>query len=69
MGDTSKVLNMDSAELEKWAKTNIRGGMEVQHPSDDTAPTPIDHVPQFQRIVPKVNKPSASLSHIFIVLV
>jgi len=47
---TGKVLNMDSKELEKWAKTNIRGQRELaMHSTDDTAPTPIDHLPQFQR--------------------
>jgi hypothetical protein len=50
-----EVLNMNSSELKNWAKNNIRGqnGMEEV----DTAPTPIDHLPQYQpRVVPKITK-------------
>lgn len=48
----NKLLNMNATELERWAKDNIRGegtmGGMTTHSPHDTAPTPIDHLPQFQ---------------------
>jgi hypothetical protein len=54
--NSGSVLKMDSRELQRWAQTNIGNGDNIMHAPDDTAPTPIDHIPQFQRIVPSITR-------------